>query len=99
MMGEELKEWKEADRTGWLVRDSALEVYVLENIAKGDWWNATVVAVKPGSVKIHYLEGETSDDEWLKTDSVRLRLTGGAHSLTSVQPHEDIPPCPTEPGK
>ncbi|KAJ1493285.1 hypothetical protein T484DRAFT_1929427 [Baffinella frigidus] len=96
VMGEELKEWKEADRTGWLARGSALEV--LENIPKGEWWNATVVGVKTGSVKIHYVDGETSDDEWLKTDSVRLRQSGGAHSLTSFQPHPDVPPCPTAPG-
>ena len=97
VMGEELKEWKEADRAVWLAQDSALEI--LENVPNGEWWNATVVGVKPGSVKIHYLEGEKSDDEWLKTDSVRLRQTGGAHSLTSFQPHADVPPCPTEPGK
>ncbi|EKX46130.1 hypothetical protein GUITHDRAFT_152532, partial [Guillardia theta CCMP2712] len=42
--------------------------------AEGEWWDAEVIKIKNGQIKIHYVGGLSQDDEWIPIASSRVRL-------------------------
>jgi len=46
----------------------------LETHFEGDWWETKVVRSQDSVALVHYVGGDTEEDEWIPFDSVRFRL-------------------------
>ena len=45
----------------------------VEVMWKGEWWQGTLQDVGETRVRVHYVGGSSSDEEWIRKDSERLR--------------------------
>ncbi|OAC98703.1 hypothetical protein MUCCIDRAFT_114945 [Mucor lusitanicus CBS 277.49] len=70
-------------------KNQAVQILDTKHGKSASWYNGTLVAMRPGYVKVHYNQWSETYDEWLMVGSRRIRIADGASATRNCTSSSD----------